>query len=575
MQRWIIGMLVFVMLIGGLMSEQPAFAAGSWVTGSVSTSYGSRNYKMWVPQAYSANSPAPLVLMLHGCSQNPDAFAVGTSMNTLADMYGFLVVYPEQSYSDDYLQCWQWWDPTDQVRGSGEPLILTTILSQIKSSYTVDPTRTYVAGISAGGAMAVILGATYPDIFAAVGVGSGLEYQAASNRDSAWGVMSNGGPNPDTQGFKAYQAMGSRYRTMPVIIFHGTGDSLVNAVNGDQIVTQWAQTNDYADDTNNNDSINATPDMTTTGTVPGGRTYARHQYYDSHNQTIIEQWVVNGMGHAWSGGSSSGSFTDPKGPNATAEMWRFFSSYTNTQPPTTPQPTSNPTVTQAPATTTPILQPTSNPTATQAPATTTPTLQPTSNPTATPLPGQTTVSFTSIGVDDGYVAAANANGTTGGYSVGTMIAVGDNADAPFRSIVSFDTSSLPDDAVITQAELRFFTTQAAIGNPWDGLGSLVGDIHMGCFGGACTLVPSDFQANPSSSSVVTFVRNTPSGNSETLISGMVSSNALTMINRSGKTQFKLRFSNLSNNNWMSDYLILASGEYSIPAYRPVLVISYQ
>lgn len=290
-----------------LLALQPAQANG-WVTGTACNVSGCRNYKLWVPTNYSGSTPVPLVMMLHGCTQNPDDFAAGTQMNTLADANTFLVVYPEQPSSANASNCWNWFEVAHQSRGAGEPAILALIVQQIGSSYRVNPKRVYVAGMSAGAAMTVIMGATYPDIFAAIGVHSGLEYKAGTDLTSGL----------------AYLAMGKFERRMPTIVFHGTLDVTVQVVNGNQVLAQWAQTNDYADDGVDNQSVNDTPTQTTTGAVPNGYSYTTTFYDDARGRPLMQKWMVKDMRHAWSGGSSAGSYTDSKGPNASQIMWNFF-----------------------------------------------------------------------------------------------------------------------------------------------------------------------------------------------------------------------------------------------------------
>ena len=321
-----LSLIIFTTALVLFLGPQAAQANG-WVTGTACNVSGCRNYKLWVPTNYSGSTPVPLVMMLHGCTQNPDDFAAGTQMNTLADANTFLVVYPEQPSSANASNCWNWFEIAHQSRGAGEPAILALIVQQIESSYRVNPKRVYVAGMSAGAAMTVILGATYPDIFAAIGVHSGLEYKAGTDLTSGLAAQQLGGPDPNQQGGLAYLAMGKFERRMPAIVFHGTLDLTVQVVNGNQVLSQWAQTNDYIDDSVDNQSVNDTPDQTTTGTVPNGYSYTTTFYNDARGRPLMQKWIVNDMRHAWSGGSSAGSYTDSKGPNASQIMWDFFRQY--------------------------------------------------------------------------------------------------------------------------------------------------------------------------------------------------------------------------------------------------------
>lgn len=318
-----------------LLFAQGAQAAtqGKWVSGSVSNSNGERSYKLWVPAGYAAKTPAPLLLMLHGCTQTPDDFAAGTRMNDQADANKFFVVYPDQPSAANAYKCWNWFLPEHQSRGAGEPALLAAIIEQVRASYRVDGRRIYVAGISAGAAMAIIMGAAYPDIFAAIGVHSGLQYKGATSVAEAFAAQAaRAGADPDQQGLQAYQtinavAPGARKQGIPVIVFQGSLDGAVNPANAEQVVKQWAQTNDYLDDGNDNNTVDAQADATVNGSVKDGYAYTKQVYNNRAGKPLMEKWLVQGMKHAWSGGSTAGSYTDTKGPDASAEMWRFFRSY--------------------------------------------------------------------------------------------------------------------------------------------------------------------------------------------------------------------------------------------------------
>ncbi len=311
--------------------------AGSWTQGSVNNAAGTRNYKLWVPDSDKQKAAMPLVLMLHGCTQTPDDFAAGTGMNAIADAHGFLVAYPEQPASANPYKCWNWFDPAHQTRGAGEPSLLAAIVDDVRATHKVDPLRIYAVGLSAGGAMASILGAAYPDLFAGLGICAGIEYKAATNVAGALAVQKSGGPDPNQQGAQAYQAMvaatpnetkqrasRSHLRPVRVIVFQGTRDGAVNFINGDQVIAQWAQTNDLLDDARDNDSVADAAVSTTPGTVPNGYNFTRYVYNDARGKSLLEKWSVQDMKHAWPGGLPAGSYTDQKGPNASAEIWRFF-----------------------------------------------------------------------------------------------------------------------------------------------------------------------------------------------------------------------------------------------------------
>ncbi len=291
---------------------------------------GSRPYFVYTPTRYQVGQTVPLLIMLHGCTQTAVDFATGTQMNLLAEEHNIIIAYPQQTRNNNSLSCWNWFDPANQSRAHGEPAIITGIVQEIlqnTSQWTIDIGRVYAAGISAGAALSVILGVTYPDIFAAIGVHSGLEYQAATSQSGALVSARRGGPDPVRQGQVAYEAMGNVARVVPTIVFHGANDSVNNIINGDQVVQQWIETDMLASHNTYEASFNA-PTTTTTGTAPGGLSYTTYSWQDSSGSAIQEYWKINALGHAWSGGNPSGSYTDPRGPNASQAFFTFFMNHT-------------------------------------------------------------------------------------------------------------------------------------------------------------------------------------------------------------------------------------------------------
>ena len=264
---------------------------------------GSRAYKLYVPSRCN-EQPLPLVVMLHGCTQSPDDFAAGTRMNDLAEESKFLVAYPAQAQSANTSKCWNWFSPADQQRDQGEPSLLAGITRQVMRDFRVQPGRVYIAGLSAGGAAAAIMGATYPDLYAAIGVHSGLACGAASDVPSAFAAMRQGRSD-------LARAPGRVGRAVPTIVFHGDRDTTVNPVNGDQVIAQ-------------SKASAALRTTVTTGEASGGIRYTCTVQTDENGRSVLEQWVLHGAGHAWSGGSTAGSYTEPRGPDASREMMRFF-----------------------------------------------------------------------------------------------------------------------------------------------------------------------------------------------------------------------------------------------------------
>jgi len=295
---------------------------GQFLTGSYTNPVGTRSYKLYIPSGYRGQA-LPLIVMLHGCTQSPDDFAAGTRMNGLAEAHRCFVVYPAQTPAANGSKCWNWFQAADQQRGQGEPSLIAGITRQIASAYHVDARRVYVAGLSAGGAMAVIMGMTYPDLYAAIGIHSGLAYALAHDLPSALAAMQQGGGVVRArQRGDGVLGAGPRPRVVPTIVFHGDRDTTVHPRNADQVIAQWATI--HAD---GRAAIKAGTHLQVTvqrGQVPEGHAYTRALYHDASGQTVMEQWLVHGAGHAWSGGSPHGLFTDPRGPDASQEMLRFF-----------------------------------------------------------------------------------------------------------------------------------------------------------------------------------------------------------------------------------------------------------
>jgi poly(hydroxyalkanoate) depolymerase family esterase len=301
---------------------------GTWAGGTVKNSSGTLDYKLWAPSDYRKDKPVPLVLMLHGCMQKAEDLASISGMNELADKNNFLVVYPEQTVAANPLRCWNWFDLKHQSRDAGEPSLIAAVVSDVRSSYRIDSKSVYAVGISAGGAMAVVMVVAYPETFAGLGVIAGIEYKAATTVQAGLAVMKQGGPDPNQQGLGAFEAiqksLGGSKKRIPVIAFQGMKDPYVSPLNTEQLITQWAQTNDYLDDGKDNDSVSIQSPKETKGSVPNGYSFMKYSYYDGAKQLLMEKWLVECLGHAWPGSPAANQFADPKGPNASAEMWRFF-----------------------------------------------------------------------------------------------------------------------------------------------------------------------------------------------------------------------------------------------------------
>ena len=305
-------------------------AIGQFTTGSYTNEAGTRSYKVYIPSGYRGQSLS-LVVMLHGCTQDPDDFAAGTRMNHIAEERQCLVLYPAQAPGANRSKCWNWFREGDQRRDRGEPSIVAGITRQIMSSHNIDPRRVYVAGLSAGGAMAVTMAMTYPELYAAVGVHSGLAYAVAHDLPSAFAVMRRDDVAIGHMGSGGARRLTIGKRVVPTIVFHGDRDTTVHPLNGEQVIAQSLRAP-------GNGRTGAGSHVTVErGQATNGHTYTRTIYHDACGEPSVEHWLVHGAGHAWSGGSPNGSFTDPKGPDATREMIRFFGEHSRSAPRITPR----------------------------------------------------------------------------------------------------------------------------------------------------------------------------------------------------------------------------------------------
>lgn len=658
------------------------FVPGAQAAGTLRdvTAPDGRFYKLYIPSGYSAGTPLPLVVMLHGCTQDAATFVTGTEMNALAEAENFIVAYPQQPSSANSSKCWNWFDTGHQVRNAGEPKSIVGVVNHIKSNYSVDEQRVYATGISAGAAMSIILAATYPDVFAAVGCNSGLEYKAAESMNGAWTAMFSGGPDPIVCGNKAYQAMGGYARVVPTMVIHGTSDYTVVTKNGDLVLTQMAQTNDRAYDGADNNEIDDVPEQTIPGTE-NGRDFTRYVYNNSATgEIVLEKYMINGMGHAWSGGNTAGSFTDAKGPKSSVLFWNFFKNYTldgdveDTTPPVTTAtpaggtydnsvtvtlsanepattyytidgstPTTSSPVYNAPLTfnsdttlkyfsvdeagnaetvktqnyTIRIVEDTTPPVTTASPAggaylesvtvaltvnesaTTYYTIDGSSPTTGSPVynapltftedttlkffsidvkgnvetvktenytinqppPGQT---FTSIGEEDGFAGLYFA------YGYGSDVQkLGDNgmfSGETFRTILSFDTDTLADDAIITSAKLRIYRKSMS-----GTVSAIKADIIRGYFGTSSAIAQADYSAGiPAGSGAADIVSfNAPAADND-YVEVELPASALQYINKTGRTQFRLKAT--TNIDFAADLLEIYGGEDV--GYAPQLILTF-
>lgn len=495
--------------------------------------FNGRSCRVYVPSSYRPNDARPLVVLLHGCTQDPADFARGTAFDALAEREGLLVLYPEQPQSANSNQCWNWFETAHQARGRGEPASIVGCVEGVASEFSVDRERVYVAGISAGGAMSSILGATYPDVFAAIGVHSGLEYAAADGMGSAFSAMFTGGPDPEQAALDALRAMGSNERALPVLVVHGADDYTVRPINAEQTIAQFAQVADLALDGVDNDDVSARPSTSRSGTAPGGRRYAVFDHHAPGGSVLLRYLRVEGMGHAWSGGDASGSYTDPAGPSASEALWAFFSLHRrNAVPaPTTPTPTPMP----AP---TPMPMPAPAPTPRPAPA---PTPRPAPAPTSLPAPTPTQPAPVPCGcavqVRRLVPVAAGTRARYVAFDRGAAatLKVGDDGRFQrdlFRGFLAFDGGALPAGTTVRGATLRLRRVSAT--------GSLQGlelDLQLGYLGKGPELARDDFDAPASNPTLATTA--VPSSDGAWLEVDLPAA-ALAALSAGGRVELRLR-----------------------------------
>jgi poly(hydroxyalkanoate) depolymerase family esterase len=291
-------------------TTQTPLGAGRFVAGTFVHAQGTREYKLWIPAAQSAApSSRSLIVMLHGCTQNADDFAAGTRMNALADQGGNCVLYPVQSATANSHRCWRWFEPGDQQRDVGEPALLAAMTRHIVHEQAIDPKRVYVAGLSAGAAMAVILAHTHADVFAAFGAHSGLAYGAADSVPSALAVMAGNRILTHRAGSV------SAVTPIPGILLHGDRDTTVVPANSQALVDQLIA------------GYRERRQVTLTASTQVTAAARCTRYSDAGGKVEIEFWTLHGAGHAWSGGDAAGSYTYPAGPDASRLMLAFFAAH--------------------------------------------------------------------------------------------------------------------------------------------------------------------------------------------------------------------------------------------------------
>lgn len=277
------------------------------------------------PDCLNPLAPAPLLVVLHGCTQTADSLAAATSLNDVADRYGFVTAYPEQPSRRNARRCWNWFEPAHQSRGHGEPAMLAEAVGKLTAGthgQAIDRDRVFLAGFSAGAAMACVLAATYPELFAGLAVHSGLAYRSATGLPSALQAMRRGAADPAGLGRAVRTSLGDQARILPTIVLHGTADRIVHPVNSAQVAAQWRHANGLIDAHE--------PAEIVRGRADHGHAYLRGRWLDSRDRPVVEQITLEGLAHAWSGGTADGEYADPRGPHAGDAIWRFFTEATAT-----------------------------------------------------------------------------------------------------------------------------------------------------------------------------------------------------------------------------------------------------
>jgi len=316
-RRLVVLLLLALILLAGAAYWHDRWSGGGAGRNETGTFQGIP-YTLYRPSGHEGRA-LPLVLALHGCGGSPRNFARSTRWNPLADREGFYVLYPQEIASHHEDLCWRWFAPEDQERGKGEPALFVALIDHVAKKARVDRRRVYATGHSSGGAMSSILGACYPDVFAAVAVHSGEEYIRGMSREEAKSVPGQGGPDPDQQGARAHACAGEAARPIPALVLHGESDDLAKPINGEQAFRQFVQTNDLADDGRDDDSISVTQARRTR--IRG----AKLETVWHGGKPLVRLVRIAGLGHDWSGSAADGT---GELPDATRMIWRFFSKHT-------------------------------------------------------------------------------------------------------------------------------------------------------------------------------------------------------------------------------------------------------
>ncbi|MCV2363392.1 PHB depolymerase family esterase [Paucibacter sp. DJ1R-11] len=289
----------------GVLVKHRKDKAGTWLPGVVMGAFGMRRYRLYQPSGIGVSERLPLMVMLHGCGQDANSFALSTRMNRLAERERFLVLYPEQDRLSNSQGCWNWFD-TDTGRAQAEAALILQCVDQVSLMHPVDKARVAIAGLSSGGSMAALLATRYPDRFKAVVMHSGVPPGFAHSASSALGAM---------RGRRTAIALTSEPSLQvsawpPLLAIHGDADAIVSPNNSEAASLLWAQAGGAR-----------------SGTARHMRRGQRYPMsvteFKCRGVTVAKLVTIDGLAHAWSGGAAGQAFSDAKGPDASRMIWAF------------------------------------------------------------------------------------------------------------------------------------------------------------------------------------------------------------------------------------------------------------
>jgi len=298
------------------------------VRGEYTSSEGTRPWRLFVPSRATNAMPSMLLVMLHGCTQSANDFAAGSRMDVVAEEQGYFVLYPEQLAKANARSCWNWFDAAHQMHGHGEPSLIAGMVNEIARKYAIDAARVHLVGVSAGAAMATLTAVAYPQQFATLTSASGIGWRAATDVVRALTVMQKGGGDGLPTSQMMIAAMGSTARAVPTLVLHGGRDAVVNAKNADDLATQWVGVHDALRARNGEPALLA--DAAAATRSDNGYTVNERSWRDSKGSARVTLIRIEDLGHAWSGGSTVGTFTDAKGPDASRLIAAFCAAHART-----------------------------------------------------------------------------------------------------------------------------------------------------------------------------------------------------------------------------------------------------